>query len=395
MNESPSRSYHVDEGIVTEEDDWLDGMTEASRAGVLATLRALPMREIQHLPPPKEGSVPFGHELRVLSRFATGGNALFDPSGLWRVYRSLASEGQRRLYRAFILSDPLSEGEWADLIGVAELATWRTLGLLRAAESGLSCRFRVCPIGRVLLLGDAEVPKLKRRVVIGQDSFNMVHWMDQRPLERYGRYLDVGPGSGVVLLNYAHRSDHIVGIDINPRAVAISRLGAELNEIAHCEVHLDDAVANAARYGPFDMVTWNTPFVFMPEECRDTHLDAFGGHLGLELPLRFTRTLPDLLTETGVSYLGMSAPILRSGENALERELLPLARECGLDIDNHIFQTYWHALYREFHEAHDIVKNELVFLEIRRGTGRVRRVERPLVRRASDSVRELAYRIRH
>jgi methylase of polypeptide subunit release factors len=355
-------------------------------------LRGLELEQLRRFPPPKPGRVPFGHELRVLGRYLSGGNALFDPSGLWRAYRALASARQRLLYRAFLSSEALPPSAWRELLGADELDAWQERRLLRIAGDGFRCRFRCCPIGRVLLLGDPDEPKLLRRVLIGQDSYNMVHFMDRQLLGRYGRYLDVGPGSGVVLLNYAARADEAVGIDINPRAVAISRLNAELNGIANCRVVEDDALARGQAFGRFDLVSWNTPFVFLPEECRDTHLDAFGGHLGLDLPLRFVRCLPGLLSEAGTCYLGMSAPILRSGENLLEKQLDELAAELGLDIVNHVIQTYWHAIYRDFHEAHGIDKNELVFLAITRGSGRVRRVDPPLTTRASDRVREVAYR---
>ena len=396
MSERVSSGFHVDEDIVVEPDDWLDAMAGGDRQRILDTIRGLGLREVQRFPPPREGSMPFGHELRVLGRFVRGGNSLFDPSGFARVYRALASGRQRLLFRAFIVSDPLSEAEWKQILGAAELALWRDRRLLRVAGDGLSCRLVCCPVGRMLLLGDAKKPvKLLRRVIIGQDSFNMVRLMDGQEIPASGgRYLDVGPGSGVVLLNYAGRFREAVGIDINPRAVIISRLSAELNDVPNCRVFEDDAVANGKRYGPFDLVSWNTPFVFLPEECRDTHLDAFGGHLGLELPLRFVGQLPELLTERGRSCLLMSAPILRSGENVLERELGRLARELSLDIVNHVVQSYWHALYREFHESHGIAKNELVFLVIRRGRGRLERVEPSLGTRLSGRVRELAYRIR-
>jgi hypothetical protein len=60
-----------------------------------------------------------------------------------------------------------------------------------------------------------------------------------------------------------------------------------------------------------------------------------------------------------------------------------------------VFQTYWHAVYREFHEAPlGIVRNELVFLEVRRGKGSLRRVEPPLGSSASDRAREVASRLR-
>ncbi len=391
--DSTARSYWVDENIVTEADDWLDAVTGEFRTALLDTVRALPIADVQRFPPPKPGRIPFGHELRVLGKFMSKGNALFDPSAFHRLYRSAAGPVQRLIYRAFLNSETLSDAEWTQLIGAENLDTWREKRLLREGEGGWSCRFRLCPIGTVLLFGDAERPKLRRRVVIGQDSYNMVEFLRERRLGRFRRSLDVGPGSGVVLLNAARHSDEAVGVDINRRAVAISRLGAELNGIDHCTVHDADALEMGTRYGTFDLVTWNTPFVFMPDECRGAHLDAFGGHLGLELPLKFIEVLPELLAPDGVSYLGMSAPISRDGENLMERELERMAPELGLDIDNHVLQTYWHGLYREFHEAHGIVKNELVFLELRRGGGKLRRIERPVMRRVSDAAREIAYRV--
>ena len=184
MSESVSSGYHIDEGIVVEQDDWLDGMGGPDRARIFETLRGLDLRGIQRFPPAKEGSIPFGHELRVLGRFVRRGNALFDPSGLAGLYRALASERQRSLFRAFILSEPLSAAEWQKLLGADDLEVWRTRRLLRAVGDGWSCRFVCFPVGRVLLLGDAQVPKLLRRVLIGQDSFNMVDFMDRRDVRR-------------------------------------------------------------------------------------------------------------------------------------------------------------------------------------------------------------------
>jgi methylase of polypeptide subunit release factors len=190
-------------------------------------------------------------------------------------------------------------------------------------------------------------------------------------------------------------ADECVGLDINPRAVAITRLNADLNEITNCTIHLDDAIANGPQHGRFDLVTWNTPFVFLPEHCKDTHFDAFGGDMGMEILLDFLGVLPDLLDDDGRAYLAAAAPILRAGkENLLEPRLEQLARERGLVIREHVTQFYWHEIYREFHERHGIRRFEHSFLEIVPGPGRLERIEAPLGARAADVVRELAFSVR-
>jgi hypothetical protein len=111
-------------------------------------------------------------------------------------------------------------------------------------------------------------------------------------------------------------------MDINPRAVAITGLNAELNRIDNAQAHFQNV---------------------------------------LEAPGKFEDALP------------------------------ALAGELGFDVSIHVLQAYWHDVYRKFHEAHNIRKFELVFLEIVRGTGRVRRIDPPITTRLVDVGREFAY----
>ena len=222
----------------------------------------------------------------------------------------------------------------------------------------------------------------------------MAEFMKPQALGHCQRYLDVGPGSGVILLNVSRHAEECVGIDINPRAVAISRLNAELNDASTCTIYEDDAIENGASYGRFDLITWVTPFVFLPEECKETHYDGYGGEMGMEIPLKFIKVLPDLLEEKGTAYMAAAAPILKSGENLLEPELDALAADISLEIREHVSQASWHTLYREFHEQHGICKFEHSFLELSRGPGRLERIEAPLRTRLSDVAREVAFRVR-
>jgi release factor glutamine methyltransferase len=378
------------ESFVVEKSDWLDVLVPPFRSEFLTSIRELPIRTARRFPPPKRGRVPFGHELRVLRRFLSGESTLFDPSAFAPLYRRAASQREQLFYQALIQSEALSRAEWDVLLGPGAAGAWIDKELVREGDGGLWCRFCVYAIGDVLLIGDTERTRLLRRVLVGQDSFMMAEFMRERRLPHVRRYLDVGPGSGVVLLSVSPHADERMGLDINPRAVEVSRLNAELNGI-ECRVLLEDAIQNGAAHGPFELVTWNTPFVHLPPECKDTHFDGYGGELGMEVLLNFIRVLPDILTADGRCFLAAAAPILRSGENLLEPELAKLAGSLGLDITLHITQSYWHTLYRAFQERSGIRRFEHSFLELSRGSGRVQRAEAPLASRLADRARGFAF----
>src|SRR5262245_35533737 len=227
------------ETFVVEKSDWLDALAPPFRGEFLASIRELPIHSARRFPPPKRGRVPFGHELRVLRRFLAGERTPFDPSAFAGLYRRTAHAREQLFYRGLIQSLALSPSEWDALLGAAAARVWRDRELLREGDGGLWCRFCVYAIGDVMLIGDTERTKLLRRVLVGQDSFMTAEFMRERRLGPVRRYLDVGPGSGVVLLCVSPHADERVGLDINPRAVAVSRLNAELNGI-ECRVLLED-----------------------------------------------------------------------------------------------------------------------------------------------------------
>ncbi len=80
--------------------------------------------------------------------------------------------------------------------------------------------------------------------------------------EPVGRALDLGTGCGVQALHLAGHARDVVGTDVNPRALAMTRLNAALNE-----VRLD--VRSGSLFEPvagetFDLVVTNPPFVVSP-----------------------------------------------------------------------------------------------------------------------------------
>ena len=151
--------------------------------------------------------------------------------------------------------------------------------------------------------------------------------------ERPFRVLDLGTGSGCLLLALLHEFPVAsgVGVDISPAAVALARRnGARLGVGARAAFVVGDWAAPIA--GRFDVVMSNPPYIataevagLAPEVARYEPVGALdGGHDGLDayralLPITF-----QLLAPGGVALFEMGA-----GQH---QAICSLARACGFEI---------------------------------------------------------------
>jgi hypothetical protein len=95
--------------------------------------------------------------------------------------------------------------------------------------------------------------------------------------------LDVGTGSGVQALWAARHCEHVVAVDVNPRALNLAEFNAQLNNIGNIEFrqgNLFEPVASER----FDLIVSNAPYVISPDAryaYRDGGLesDAFSEQL--------------------------------------------------------------------------------------------------------------------
>ncbi|HET9234764.1 MAG TPA: methyltransferase domain-containing protein [Candidatus Eisenbacteria bacterium] len=375
--------------------DWIDVLETPFRREFRETLRSLPFQRLQRYSPPKRVGLPFGQELRILRRFLAGGSSLLDASAFSNVYLALATRAERLTFRAFVLGEPLGGEEWSELIGGPALTAWRERGLLfESGPAKLESRFRLFSTGDVVVVADPQIhtyaDSFPNRVHIGQDSLNLLEFLSPRVKARHRRVIEVGPGSGMILLAIAPGRDEAVGVDINPRAVAVSTFNAELSGRANVRIHQGDIFAPRGDLGRFDLVYWNTPLLFLPDSERKQSVDGFGGDLGIEIAIRFIERLPDLLEDGGLGVVAAQPPVMDDGSNPLEIALQKLAIERGLQIDVHVMQSTWLPELRSFHRQFSIRHFENVFIEVRSGSG-FRRVPPGPLRRTIDVVRARMY----
>ncbi len=377
--------------------DWQSILDESFREGFLHALRKLPFERSRNQPPPRTRSLPFGFEFGILGRYLRGQSCHFHPSGFSKLYRAALTARERDAYLALVLGQPFSSRSWIDLIGRDEFQRWIEKGILvERSPEGVSCCLRVISIASLTLVVDPMDVRFANRVHVGSDSLDMVEFLLPRPLPRSGRYLDVGTGSGVILLAIGgtHSYEETLGVDINPRAVALARFNAELNADTSSAFAEVDIFSSTTNLGLFDLVTWNTPFRFLPESHKKHNLDGYGGHMGIEIGLKFVETLPTLLTESGEAYIQMLGPVLKNGRRVLDEELEKRAASHGLDVTMWVLHAAWDTQLRGFHEEFGITRFEESVVRFTPGKGMLERRERAMHARILDGARWLTHEAR-
>jgi methylase of polypeptide subunit release factors len=397
------------------QDDWISHLEGEFRREILETLRGFELSRLQRFAPPKIGGLPFGNEPRIASRFLKGESLQLEPSAFSNFYSTRMSSGEAWLYKAFRKNESLPKADWQKIVGNEAFGKWVENKCLWETENGFYCAFTVVSIDGLVFcvdpLNDHGIARSEAYVYtekpkdpgsyepfyhtyIGLDSLRMIEWMEREKLPENGRFLDCGTGSGGLLLYFGRNFDEAVGLDINRRAAKLAKFNADLNQIDNVKTICDDAIKRTAEIGQFDLVSWNLPFIFMPDEHSDQFVDGFGGELGIGLCLQFIETLPPLLRSEGLACIAALAPILESGENVLETRLNKLLSEVGLDCTLKVAQVsmaHTKELW-DFHRAHKVKSFESVYLFLKHGKGTLKRVGSSAARRVIDKIREAGYR---
>jgi hypothetical protein len=116
----------------------------------------------------------------------------------------------------------------------------------------------------------------------------------RRPVDRA---LDLGTGCGVQALHLAEHSREVVATDVNPRALRLTRLNAELNRATGVDVR-DGSLFEPVAGERFDLIATNPPFVISPPGGeRLTYRDS--GLPGDQVVERIVRSAPRHLTDGG------------------------------------------------------------------------------------------------
>jgi carbamoyltransferase len=172
------------------------------------------------------------------------------------------------LIRLFQLRVALSEQRLRAILGTELFIALRNLGVLILRRENWASRIDIFDVAglyiatdhRYMVLTEDQQVDESPVMYIGMDSMGLVHTAPHYPVDRV---LDLCCGSGIQGLVASRYAQHVVSVDINPRAIRFSRFNAQLNGINNIEFR-SGSLYEAVPGQQFDTVLANPPFVPSP-----------------------------------------------------------------------------------------------------------------------------------
>ncbi len=227
------------------------------------------------------------------------------------------------LARLFCYGGRARRVELEDALGARLTDALLATGVVAEADGGLAARLRITPLEGVYVVSDPFDGGAATAMGPGATTMALVRLVPRGAPS----VLDLGCGAGTLALVAAARgAGRAVGVDLNPRAVALARLNARLNGLT-AEFRAGDVAAPVSGER-FSLVVAQPPYVVLPPEERPT-VYLHGGARGDELALRFAAAIPELLAEGGRALLHFDAP---AGPPALHRRIREALGDAPVDL---------------------------------------------------------------
>jgi methylase of polypeptide subunit release factors len=217
--------------------------------------------------------------------------------------------------KLFFLGCAVPDADVEQALSPLGVAALQDLGLVHR-NGEVVARVRLVPHAELLLAGsryandEADGTPHDYVATVTAPSAILATLTVRRPVRTT---LDVGTGSGVQALWAARHSDHVVAIDVNPRALNIAAFNAQLNGVHNIEFRLG-SMFEPVGDEHYDLILSNAPYVVSPDS-RYAYRDG-----GLESDAfceRLVRGAIDHLEEGGFAQLLVSW--LRVGDDWAER----------------------------------------------------------------------------
>jgi methylase of polypeptide subunit release factors len=224
----------------------------------------------------------------------------------------------RDLRDVFGWSRPFSRS----LIGDELAGLLQEAGALREAGGGRHrSAVRFASLGGRLHVHSAFPTTEADAVFFGPDTYRFAALLARRVRPRARRLLDVGAGSGAGGLMLHGQLEELVLADLNPRALQLARVNAQLAGARGVTFVASDLYA--AVEGSFDAIVANPPYLV--DAARRAYRHG-GGSRGTDLAVRIVSEGLGRLRPGGQLVLYTATPIV-DGQDLLREALGPILRE--------------------------------------------------------------------
>lgn len=216
------------------------------------------------------------------------------------LHRTRQGDPLATLIRVFLAGAAVPLEDFRRAVEPVDPAVWAELGLVEAAGDVVRRRVALRPVDGLVLVHDCPSPDggIRGDHVLGITGSTNTFARAIMPIA-VERALDLGTGGGYLAMRAAAHSRHVLGTDVNARAIAMARFNAQLNGIGNVEFAAGDLYGPAAGR-QFDLILSNPPFVVSPGGgvmFRDS------GLVGDEICERIIRGAPALLAEGGFAQV--------------------------------------------------------------------------------------------
>ena len=186
----------------------------------------------------------------------------------------------------------------ASALSINELRILEDAQLLRFDEGTVSSRFCAHVIEDLLVFTDPDVPAAQQSHTYLDPLWEARHLSRLLVRGRATTALDMGCGSGILALVLSSFADKVIGIDLNPRAVGVSRFNAALNGIHNVEFMEGDLFSPVAA-SRFERIIFNSP----THDEGDQYVSLL--QTGEGILQRFLGSVPDRLTPNGYCHVNL------------------------------------------------------------------------------------------
>ena len=231
------------------------------------------------------------------------------------LYLRLLPAGDRlsTLVKLFLLGVVVPEADATAALAPIPLARLESMGVMARADGGFESPIELVPTDDLIIASDRFREELDRPdhvLGLSPPTRVLASLTTRLPV---GSALDVGTGNGLQALLAARHADHVVAVDINPRAVRFAAFNALLNKVANVEA-LEGNLLEPIEGRVFDLVVCNPPYVISPAAelvYRDSGLPGDTFCEGL------VRRMPAAVAEGGLAF------VLVSWVHAPDEDLVP------------------------------------------------------------------------
>jgi methylase of polypeptide subunit release factors len=213
----------------------------------------------------------------------------------------------------------------AELLPPALFEALHGAGLIERCGAGWRSRVRVSSLDGWLFVHSAYPTEGADAVFFGPDTYRFAAAIqghlatDHQPIRRAAD-IGCGAGPGAILIAAARPEAQVLALDINDRALELTRLNAESAATPNVEARHSDLLAAAP--GEFDLIVANPPYLVDPAERAYRH---GGGPLGAALSLAILEAALPRLSSGGSLLLYTGVAIVEGEDPFRQRVAAQLA----------------------------------------------------------------------